>query len=151
GCGKSTIASRLSTGTFVDHKMTIGLGIDSWTSIDTEEGIEVHASIFDLGGQEHFRFFHEGLATGAHIILLVFDLNRFKSLFDLNEWIPIIEQIPRDRWILVGTKLDETRFVGDEDIQEKANDLNIPWVTVSAKTGANFEKLLHLITAIKTK
>ena len=151
GCGKSSIASRLATGSFVDHKMTVGLGVDSWKSVDAERGIEVHASIFDLGGQEHFRFFHEELVTGASIILLVFDVTRFKTLFELNEWIPIIEQIPRDRWILVGNKLDETSFVTDEDIQERAQGLNIPWVSISAKTGDNIEKLIRLIMAIESE
>ena len=149
GCGKSSIASRLATGSFVDHQMTIGLGVESWTSVDEETGIEIHASIFDLGGQEHFRFFHEGLVTGASILLLVFDVTRFKTLFSLTEWIPIIEQIPRSRWILVGNKLDQQSMVSEEDIIEKSLEWNVPWISVSAKENINFEKLIKMVFAIK--
>ncbi len=149
GCGKSSIASRLATGNFVDHQMTIGLGIDSWTSVDEKAGVEIHASIFDLGGQEHFRFFHEGLVSGESILLLVFDVTRFKTLFSLAEWIPIIEQIPRSRWILVGNKLDEQSMITEEDIIEKSLDWGVSWITVSAKEGINFDKLVKMIFAIK--
>ncbi|MFW9909587.1 MAG: Rab family GTPase [Candidatus Thorarchaeota archaeon] len=151
GCGKSSIASRLATGAFVDHKMTIGLGVDTWKSIDDENELEIHASLFDLGGQEHFRFFQEGFVTGAQVLLLIFDVNRFKTLFDLDEWIPIVEQIPRDRWILVGNKIDQPSFVTENDIKEKAESWGIPYVTISAKTGQNFEKLVKMILAIKTE
>ncbi len=149
GCGKSSIASRLATGSFVDHKMTIGLGVDSWTSVDDDNGVEIHASIFDLGGQEHFRFFHEGLVTGASILLLVFDVTRLKTLFSLSEWIPIVEQIPRSRWILVGNKLDDHSMVSEEDIIEKSLEWGIPWITVSAKEGINFNNLIKMILAIR--
>jgi GTPase SAR1 family protein len=103
----------------------------------------------DLGGQEHFRFFHEGLVTGASILLMVFDVTRIKTLFSLREWIPIIQQIPRERWILVGNKLDDIAMITEEDIIEKSMEWGIPWITVSAKEGSNFENLMRMILTIK--
>ncbi len=145
GAGKSTIASRLVTGTFVNRTMTIGLDIESWALVDEEGQVSARAAIFDLGGQEHFRFFQERFVSGASIVLIVFDITRFKTIIDIDEWIPIIEGLPRQKWILVGNKTDEGRVIPTEEIESKAKELGIPFVLVSAKTGENFDKLADMV------
>ena len=145
GVGKSAIASRLATGTFVESTMTIGLDVESWSFTDSEDGSEVRASIFDLGGQEHFRFFHEGFMSGAKLVVIVFDVTRFRTFLEVDEWLELIGHVPREKWILVGNKSDEGVQVDEGEIQNKAAELGIPYLIVSSKTGESFDKLVDLI------
>lgn len=145
GVGKSTIASRLVTGTFVNRSMTIGLDVESWTLVDEEGQVSAKASIFDLGGQEQFRFFQERFVAGASIVLIVFDVTRFMTIVAIDEWLPMIDSLPRDRWILVGNKTDEGSTISTEEIEKKGRVLRIPFILVSAKTGENFEKLAEMV------
>ncbi|MHA1576167.1 MAG: Rab family GTPase [Candidatus Thorarchaeota archaeon] len=145
GVGKSAISARLSTGAFVESTMTIGLDVETWSFVDKDIGCEIKASLFDLGGQEHFRFFHEGFMTGANVVVIVFDVTRFKTFLDIDEWLPLIEQIPRDKWILVGNKMDEGIQVDEDEIKEKASKLGVPYILVSVKSGSSFDELVGLI------
>jgi small GTP-binding protein len=148
GCGKSTIASRLVTGSFLDQTMTRGLDVDTWSIVGRENDARITAAIFDLGGQEHFRFLHEDLAQGAHMVLLVFDVSRFKTMMEIDEWLGMIEHIPRDKWILVGNKTDLEATIEESDIKAKAEELGIRYVLVSTKTGDNFEDLANSVKQI---
>ncbi|UCE11540.1 MAG: GTP-binding protein [Candidatus Thorarchaeota archaeon] len=148
GCGKSTIASRLVTGSFLDQTMTRGLNIDTWSIVDCEEEAVITAAIFDLGGQEQFRFFHEDLAQGAHMVMLVFDVSRFKTMLEIDEWLGLIEHIPKEKWILVGNKTDLNATIEESEIKAKAEELGIRYVLVSTKTGDNFEELASSVKRI---
>ena len=141
GSGKSTIASRLITGEFIDRSFTVGIDIESWQFQNDGNGTIVQTSVFDLGGQEQFRFFQEGLVKGANVLLLVFDVNRLRSLADLDEWMSIIQCIPKDQWLLVGNKTDEGNSIPIEEIDRKAQELGVEYLLISAKTGVNFNQL----------
>jgi len=145
GVGKSAISARLSTGSFVESSMTIGLDVESWSFVDSDLGCEVKASLFDLGGQEHFRFFHEGFMSGANLVVIVFDVTRFMTFMDIDEWLPLIGHIPREKWILVGNKMDEGIKVDQDEIKAKAAELGIPYMLISCKTGSSFDELVELI------
>jgi small GTP-binding protein len=151
GCGKSTIATRLVTGSYLDQTMTRGLDIDTWSIVDGEQDASITAAIFDLGGQERFRFLHEDLASGAHMVMLVFDLSRFKTMIEIDEWVEMINHIPRERWILVGNKSDLNGSVEESEIRAKAEELGIRYVLVSTKTGDNFEELSSSVKQILRK
>jgi small GTP-binding protein len=142
GVGKSTIASRLVTGSYIDQKMTVGLDVESWCLKDGNGDCFVRASLFDLGGQEQFRFFQEEFLKGSSLILIVFDVSRFRTFFDIDEWLQMIQEIPRNRCILVGNKIDEGVNVPEEEIQSKSNEIGIRHVLISTKTGKNFDELV---------
>ncbi len=57
GSGKTTIATRIVTGQFVETMMTVGVNIETWTIADEDIGGTIRAAVFDLGGQPQFRFF----------------------------------------------------------------------------------------------
>ena len=145
GVGKSTIASRLVTGSYVDQNMTIGLDVESWSLQDCNGNCFVNASIFDLGGQEHFRFFQEEFVKGSSLILIVFDVSRFPTFFDIDEWTQMIHEIPKDRILLIGNKVDEGVSVSTEQIQKKSDELGINHILISTKTGKNFNQLVNFL------
>lgn len=149
GTGKTTIASRLVTGRFVETMMTAGLGIETWSLVDQECDGEIKATIFDLGGQEQFRFFQSSLLKGTQVVLLVVDLTRFRTLIEIDEWIDLIPHVSPDMWVLVANKLDAVdKSLSEQDIAEKAHALDIPYILLSAKTGENFDRLIEILTNI---
>jgi small GTP-binding protein len=148
GAGKTTIASRLVTGAFVETMMTIGVNIETWSIMNEDTGGTVRAAVFDLGGQQQFRFFQTSLLCGTEAVLIVVDMTRMKSLIDVDEWVPLILHVPRDRWILVGNKVDEECVVHELDIRAKAESLTIPYVLVSAKTGDGFDILSKKLASL---
>jgi len=119
GCGaagKTSIATRLSTGAFIESLMTVGFNVETWSV--PEEGGEglIRAALFDFGGQEQFRFFQAGLMKGAKAVILCVDVTRFMSLMELDEWFPLIENFPKKQWILVANKIDEGGLVTEDVI-----------------------------------
>lgn len=148
GVGKSCISSRIVTGDFIDQSMTIGMNVDSWTIVEEDDNAVIKASVFDMGGQSQFRSFQEGLVTGADALLVVFDMTSFESLMQIDEWLPLVETIPRDRWILIGNKIDDETAMDEEELIQKANELGVKHIQVSAKTGENFDKLELMVEKI---
>ncbi|MFW9848795.1 MAG: GTP-binding protein [Candidatus Thorarchaeota archaeon] len=144
GAGKTTLISRLVTGSFISHKMTVGFNVESWTAVP--DGINaITVSCFDLGGQRQFRFFQGALVTGANAALIIIDCTSFHSLLEVSEWLPMLSRIPDSRKILVGTKIDQPCVVTREDLHEQAEKLSIRCVMVSSKTGENFDELVDML------
>jgi small GTP-binding protein len=145
GVGKSTIASRLVTGSYINKTMTVGLDVESWNLQDCNGDCLIRASLFDLGGQEQFRFFQEELLKGSLLVLVVFDVSRFPTFLDIDDWLNMIQEIPKDRCLLIGNKVDEGISVPEEFIQNRSNELGINYILISTKTGKNFDQLVDYL------
>ena len=150
GSGKSTLITRLVTGNFIETDMTVGFDVESWV-IDTGNNQFVKVAMFDMGGQHQFRFFQDSLVIGAKIALLVFDSTSFRSLMQIQEWLEMIESIPQERRLLVGTKIDVEDANDEADVKEYAESIEIDYILVSSKTGKNIEKLLDKIQTMINK
>lgn len=125
--------------------MTVGLDILTWSLEEDDEETTVQATIFDFGGQDYFRFFQDAFIKGCNTVMLVFDMTRPFTLQSLDEWLPIIEMISKENWLLVGNKIDGEVALADSLVEEKADDLDIPYVLTSAKTGENFSQVEFLV------
>jgi len=97
--------------------------------------------MFGFGGQKQFRFFQGSLIIGSKVAIVVFDCCSYRSLMQLNEWIEIIDTIPNEHRLLVGTKLDMENSMDIQEIEEHATNLDMDYVLVSSKTGQNFDSL----------
>jgi small GTP-binding protein len=142
GVGKSTLISRLTTGEYIESKMTIGFDMESWTITTNENGEAIKVACFDFGGQPQFRFFQGSLILGAKVALIVFDCSSYRSLEKIREWMDLLAGVPNSKKLLVGTKLDVGSCIADEDIQQIADDLGIDYILISSKTGENFPQLV---------
>lgn len=142
GVGKSTLISRLVTGTFVDKNMTIGFDVESWTITTNSDSEVIKVSCFDFGGQKQFRFFQGSLIIGAKAALIVFDCNSFMSLMKIREWMELLVGVPNGNKLLVGNKLDMGLGIPCDEVKELADEFGIDFILVSSKTGENFEKLI---------
>ncbi len=158
GVGKTSFLNRY----LVDHfdpgtEMTIA--IDHYVQKFKLNEQKYELQIWDMGGQDRFRFLLQNFIKGTAGGLILFDLSRYSITMDsLYDWVTLLreknEGIPI---ILVGTKYDiiesEEKF-NESLIDEFANDfkeeLNLQdYIKISAKTGMNkkvpIEKLLENI------
>jgi Ras-related protein Rab-11B len=149
GVGKTTLLRKFVSGTFsTDTHMTIG--IEFHVKQVVFNGQKYTLQLWDLGGQERFRFMLNSYCLGAHGALLLFDLTRMSSLDSLQEWVSEVlrKQNPALPILFCGTKAD---VVGERSVPRDlavstAKSLNcFGYVELSAKTGQNVELAFDLL------
>ena len=150
GVGKSTMIQRLITGNFVPMKITIGTDLLTWST--TKGDTDIKLQIWDFAGEKRFRFFLPNYSRGAQGCLLCYDISRYTSFQNLQEWYDVVEENTTDPiFIVVGGKSDlseSRRTVKKEEAEEFKSDHNIPFlIETSSKTGDNnsnvFETLVE--------
>ncbi|MHA1770740.1 MAG: Rab family GTPase [Candidatus Thorarchaeota archaeon] len=143
--GKTTLATRLITGAYVETMMTVGLNVDTWTVEDSTKKASIKIVSFDLGGQEQFRFFQQDLVKGAQFAIIVFDVSRYESFLELEEWMKFVQDIPENCRVLVANKADIPSIVSEEDIQEFSKKYNLPVIQTSCVTGEGIKELENIL------
>lgn len=148
--GKSSIVLRYSDNKFNDTFLST-IGVDSKRKIIKVKGEKVKVSIWDTAGQEKFQNIVKQYYNGANGILLIFDITSKKSFDKIDFWYnDLINKINKDEIIiyLVGNKadLEENRIITIEEAEKYANQRDIPYFEVSAKSGDGIKKLFDDIT-----
>jgi len=152
GVGKTTLTRRFLTGLFeLDTKITMGAVIFvKYLEID---GRRVSIQVWDFGGEKQFRFLIPVYAHGSSAGIFMFDLSRYNTLGNLEDWITFFkdglsneeQNIPI---LMVGGKNDlvEKRSVSREDALELKNQYNFfDYIECSSKTGENVDPLFNMI------
>jgi small GTP-binding protein len=138
--GKSTLIAKLVTGSFIDSSMTPGIDVSSWM-ISVDDFTSIEASFFEFDEHKEFEFFKAAAVTGAKIALIVFDCSSFESLLAVEEWVGMVSNLPRDKKLFVGTKLDLCDDVDYDAIHEITSRHGIDFLLVSPKEGTNIGTL----------
>jgi len=150
GVGKSTMIQRLITGNFVPMKITIGTDLLTWST--ERDDMDIKLQIWDFAGEKRFRFFLPNYSRGAQGCLLCYDISRYTSFQNLQEWFDIVTENTNDTiFLMVGGKADlseSRRTVQKEEAEDFKNEHNIPFlIETSSKTGDNninvFETLVE--------
>ena len=135
-----------------DYLLTIG--VDFSTKDITKAGQQFKCQIWDLAGQERFKFLQDKFLKGTQGILFVFDVNRMESLESAIDWFYEVEKEvkkPVPVFILankVDTLPEDKRdFIPNEiKLEAWGKKQTFPILRTSAKTGENvdtaFEKLI---------
>jgi len=152
GVGKTTLIYKLIGSEHI-ITMTPGISIESM-KVEISSECSVDVVFWDMGGQPQFRFFQQNFFECANVVILVFDLTRYKSFLNLkNEWIKMIQTVgilTSSIVILVGNKLDLGQSISDEEIEAFANEYKMKFFKISAKEGTNLDALeKHLREAIE--
>jgi len=140
GIGKTTLAKKFCYNQYgEDEGLTVGSEI--FIKKYKVNGKEEYLQIWDLGGQDHFRFFLHGLVYGAKGALLGFDIRRRKSFNDLKEWLNLIRKgNPDIPIVLVAMKKDLSYHPTLNHELAKAfkeeNDI-VDFIEISSKDGLN--------------
>ena len=153
GVGKTTLVNRYMSGHFSEtSKMTIG--VDLVTKHFMLDGIKITLQLWDLGGEERFRFFFPAYARGSFGGVFLYDITRYSSLKNLDEWINIFKKgASSERYtvpiLMVGAKqdLEDKRSITPEDALERSQIHEIyDLIECSSKTGYNVEQIFENIT-----
>ena len=146
---KTSLIERIVENTFSENIYST-IGINSrHIKIKTNFG-EIELILIDTAGQERFRSIIENYIKhkDIHCIILGYDItnkNSFESI--KKDWYDFV----KDNMVgemslvyLIGNKIDliEERVVSDEEGISLANDLNMKYFGVSAKTGEGVDILL---------
>lgn len=143
GIGKSTMIRRLTTGTYIPMRLTVGADMITYLAPISDDKKAI-LQIWDFGGQKRFRFFLPDYCKGAIGCLLCYDITRYQTFEGLEEWFQIVNKNADDPiFILVGTKhdlADDQRIVRFEDAIEFKKEYGIAHVFESSSvSGFNIE------------
>jgi len=147
GCGKTNLI-RVTLGYPFEMSLESSL-----TSSYTQYSIEVNNKkyqclLWDTNGHEKARHLNKLFIKDSKIVLIVFSMNYHREFEEVDFWYNYTKEIlGEDGYIiaLVGNKSDlfEMQAVSDEEIEEKAKELNIKYKITSAKTdNKGFRKFL---------
>ena len=145
--GKTSLLHRFVENNFsFRYKLTIGADflskvIEGYPKPDTTCKLQ----IWDIGGQDRYKFLRSSFFDGANGALVVFDISRWHTFKELNDWISDLrdfagKDIP---FIVIGNKADLIEDIGGDYDKSSAENLakreNSVFVSTSAKTGENVE------------
>ena len=153
GVGKTSLLHRYIHNEFKeDMKMTIGCQFHN-QQLDRQSK-RISMVMWDLGGQERFRFIQPQYVKGAAGAFVLFDLSDHSTFENVeDEWIPMIRDntSPGIPIVLVGSKMDlvdeptyQAMQVEARRIVEKNN--LAAFTTVSSKWNVNVnETILYMV------
>lgn len=150
--GKTSFTKRYCYNIFnPSERLTIGVDFHVKTIEQSDQRIKLQ--IWDVGGEERFRFLLPTYCLGANAAFLLYDITRPSTLDNISEWIAIVKQkggpIPI---MLVGAKIDleKTQRMVDREygiqIAEKNNMAS--FVEISAKENINVDDAFKVLTEL---
>jgi GTPase KRas protein len=148
GVGKSCLILQFFSGTFVDdYDPTL---MDSYRKQITIDGEECILDIFDTAGQEDFvavRDQYMRLGDGFMFVYSIILEETFEEAMIFHGRILRLKEVDSVPFLIVGNKcdLEEQRQVSKERAQQLAQDLDCPWIEVSAKTRHNIPQAFELM------
>ena len=148
--GKTCILLKYTDKIFQEtHKMTIGLD-QRLKTMTLQSGKEVKLQIWDTAGQDRFRSITKNYYKGSHGIILIYYVTSLKTFENVKSWVSQIHEEISDKVViyLVGNKIDmdDERKVQTEEGQKLAEELGVPFVETSAKSGVNIDNIFSDIT-----
>ena len=149
GVGKTTLIRRYLTGMF-DSTLKMTIGVDFHIKKIEIEKKRITLQIWDFAGEERFRILLPSYVRGAKGGIFMFDITRYSSLINLDEWLEVVKSVQRDiPLMMVGGKLDlnEQRSISSEIAKELADANNFyGYGECSSKTGLYVEEIFELLT-----
>lgn len=142
--GKTSLVNRFTMNKFSDiYVPTIGVSIKK-KSVELEELI-VDLVVWDIADVATFDIIPDHYLSGAHGVILVFDLTRPETLKKTLEGVNSFrEKLPSTALLIVGNKSD----LLDENEVQTFNDQGILEVHTSAKSGDNVEEMFERLARL---
>ena len=128
------------------------IGVDFHVKTIELNGTKIKLQIWDVGGEERFRFLLPKYCLGANGVFLLYDITRPSTLDNIPEWMNIIRQrggsIPI---MLVGSKLysEEPRVVSKQKGISTAEDFNLSaFVEICSEANVNVDEAFKVLTEL---
>ena len=150
--GKTSFTKRYCYNIFnPSERLTIGVDFHVKTIELYDRRIKLQ--LWDVGGEERFRFLLPTYCLGANAAFLLYDITRPSTLDNITEWITIVRQkggpIPI---MLVGSKLDledsQRQIERDYGIQIADKNDMASFVEISAKDNLNVDEAFKVLTEL---
>ena len=150
--GKTSFTKRYCYNIFnPSERLTIGVDFHVKTIELNNKRIKLQ--LWDVGGEERFRFLLPTYCLGANAAFLLYDITRPTTLDNISEWITIVRlkggPIPI---MLVGSKLDlektQRQIQRDYGIQIAEKNDMASFVEISAKENANVGDAFKVLTEL---
>ena len=154
GVGKTTLLHRYLQNVFVsDTKMTVGVSFHMKDINLAVSQKKIRLSLWDLGGQQRFKFLHESYLKGAMAGVVFFDMTRVKTMVQVKDWVWMFRKFtsPDLPIVLGGTKFDAVKDPISADemnlyARETIEDLGLQlYVPTSSKTGEGVDEIFTYI------
>ncbi len=138
--GKTALAQRFLTGIFPEN-LRLTIGANFYTKRITVGNLQIVLQIWDMGGEERFRFMMKNYCRGTHAALFLYDITNPSTLYHLDQWMEELRNnAPTAKLLVIGAKadLEMNRKVQLTEATEYARERGaIITLEVSAKTGDN--------------
>ncbi|KRX02396.1 P-loop containing nucleoside triphosphate hydrolase [Pseudocohnilembus persalinus] len=148
--GKTSIINRYMFDTF-DGKNQPTVGIDFISKSLYFEDRQIRLQLWDTAGQERFRSLIPSYIRDSAVAVICYDISNRLSFQNAPKWIDDVraERGPEVIVCLIGNKqdLEEQRQVSQEEAQQKAKELDVIYLEVSAKTGNKVQHLFKVIAS----
>ncbi len=154
--GKTSLVKRFVDDTF-SSSYNVTIGVDFLSKDVNIEGKEVILTIWDIGGQDRFKFMRTRFFDGASGALLIFDLTRAETYKEIQKWLSEFrtyagENVP---FILIGNKVDLIEDIGEvverSEARSFAENEGSIYIDTSAKTGENVNDAFNRLTKLMIK
>ncbi len=149
-CGKTSLVDRYMHGRFKsEYRMSIGMQ-PSLKRVKLENDRIASLSIWDIAGQDRFRFIRKTFFRGASAALMVYDVTRPKTLSNLETWNKDLRCGASGSVIkiLIGNKVDlvDLRQVSGSDAEMTKDALDWrEYIETSALTGERVDDAFQSI------
>jgi small GTP-binding protein len=147
GIGKTSLMQTLCDYQFrQDNKLTVGA--DVFIIPYKVKGQLRFLQVWDLGGQDRFRFMLPDFKNGCVGMILGFDVSRRNSFIELKGWIELLRDNVDLPVVLIGTKIDlgyhplVSPELAREFVQEKKL---LDFFEISSKDKLNVHKPLNVL------
>lgn len=148
--GKTSFTKRYCYNIFnPSERLTIGVDFHVKTVELNNKRIKLQ--LWDIGGEQRFRFLLPTYCLGANAAFLLYDITRPNTLDNISEWMNIVRQkggpIPI---MLVGSKLDlgqsQRQVQRDYGIQIAEKNDMASFAEISAKDNLNVDDAFKVLT-----
>jgi Ras-related protein Rab-11A len=143
--GKTSLLHRFVEDKFsFRYKLTIGA--DFLSKVIQKNDDTVKLQIWDIGGQERYKFLRSSFFDGANGALIVFDLSRWHTFEDLDDWLTDLREYAgaNTPFAVIGNKVDlidkRDELYERENAEVFAKKEDTFYIETSAKTGEKVEK-----------
>lgn len=149
--GKTSLVRQYCEGKFEVSRVAT-IGVDFQTKLVKMPAGFVKLSIWDMAGQQHFKYVREGFYRGSRAGALVYDVTNEDSLKNLLAWRQeVLRALPGIPLLLVGNKCDLEHAKVLLYGKTLSSRLGIAHVTTSAMTGEGVEEMFSKIASLATQ
>lgn len=144
--GKTSLVHRLVTGKFKKFQRTPGINIIKWKrKID---GDDVHAHIWDFGGQEIMHGTHRFFMTERALYLILISGREGTEDHDAEYWLSMVRSFAGDVPVIVLlNKCDDYRFELNRELLREKYGQDLVFLETDSSTGNGLPELCEQICA----